>query len=294
MANTLLRLLRVKQYSKNVFVLAALLFTRGFFQPSSVGLALGAFAAMCLLSSATYVLNDVSDRERDRAHPRKRNRPVASGEVTVGTACLLAAGLLAAGLTLAFLVRPSVAFGGLAYLLLQLAYNVVLKPIPVADVFSIASGFVIRVVVGALALDVGVSGWILLCTGSLALLIGFAKRRAEFAALGPQAATRESLAGYTLSSLDALVMLAAAGAMMFYGVYAVESATARLHPALILTVPVVAYGVCRYVVLAFADPDAAEPETLVFKDRGLLLALVLFVLTVSLSLGGLRLPFLID
>ena len=294
MAHPLVRLLRVKQYSKNVFVLAALLFTRGFLQPASVALALGAFAAMCLLSSGTYVLNDVADRERDQAHPHKRNRPVASGAVSVGTARLLATGLIAAGLVLAFLVRPGVAFGGLAYLLLQLLYNLVLKPIPVADVFAIASDFVVRVVVGALALDVGVSGWILLCTGSLALLIGFAKRRAEFAALGPEATTRESLAGYTLPGLDALVMLAAAGATMFYGVYAVESATARLHPALILTVPFVAYGVCRYVVLAFADADAAEPETLVLKDRGLLLAVVLFVLTAALALGGLCLPFLID
>ena len=167
-----------------------------------------------------------------------------------------------------------------------------LKAAPIADVFVIATGFVLRVVVGAVAIDARVSGWILLCTGSLALLIGFAKRRAEFLTeIESRGRTRESLRGYTQNALDALVVLSAGGSAVFYGLYGISSPTAREHPGLILTVPFVAYGICRYVVLTFGEADTSELETLVLRDRGLLLALAFFLATAVAALSGLRLGF---
>lgn len=283
----------MKQYSKNLFVLAALLFTKGFGEPRLVLLALGAFAAMCLLSSATYVVNDIVDAERDRAHPRKRLRPVASGAVSVPAAQGVAVGCLVAGLALALAVGPETLGCGVAYLAIQVAYNLGLKRAPIADVFTIAAGFVLRVVVGAVAIQAQVSGWILLCTGALALLLGFGKRRSEFVAQGEaRGATRESLEGYTLPALDGLVVLSAAATAIAYGLYGIGSATARANPGLILTVPFVAFGVCRYMALIFAGTESAEPESLVFRDRAMLVSLALFVVTAVAALTGLRVGFL--
>lgn len=289
----LLRLFRVKQYSKNLFVLAALFFTKGFDNPRLVGLTLAAFVMMCLLGSSTYILNDVVDRERDRAHPKKRLRPIASGEISVSAALTLSPILLIAGLLVAALLGVEVLQCAGVYLMLQVLYNGGLKRVPIADVFVIAAGFVLRVVVGAAAIHAQVSGWILLCSGALALLIGFGKRRGEFVGQGEaRAMTRESLDGYTLQILDALVICSAAGTAMCYGLYGIESRTAKEYPALILTVPVVVFGVLRYMMLTFKGTETAEPESLVFRDPQLIVTLVLFVATAGAALAGLKIDFL--
>jgi 4-hydroxybenzoate polyprenyltransferase len=283
----------VKQYSKNLFVLAALFFTKGFANPHLVGLTLAAFVMMCLLGSSTYILNDLVDRERDRAHPKKRLRPIALGEVSTSTALIISPILLAAGLLLAGWLGVEILQCAGVYLMLQVLYNVRLKRVPIADVFVIAAGFVLRVVVGAAAIHAQVSGWILLCSGALALLIGFGKRRGEFVGQGEsRAVTRESLNGYTLQILDALVICSAAGTAMCYGLYGIESRTAKEYPALILTVPVVVFGVLRYMMLTFSSTETAEPESVVFRDPQLLVTLILFVLTAGAALAGLKIDFL--
>lgn len=287
------RLLRVKQYSKNLFVLAALFFTRGFDKPNLLGLSLAAFGMMCLLSSATYIVNDILDLERDRAHPKKRHRPIASGAVSVPTALSVAAVLLIGGLAIGAALRVEVLEGAGVYLLLQVIYNLKLKRVPIADVFVIALGFVLRVIVGAAAIHAQVSGWILLCTGSLALLLGFSKRRSEFVALGEdRGKSRENLRDYNLQTLDALVICCAAGASMCYGLYGIESKTAKEFPALILTIPIVVFGVCRYMLLTFGSNETAEPESIVFRDPQLVVTLVLFVATAAVALSGLQIDFL--
>ena len=312
-ARDLVRLVRVKQWTKGLFVFAALLFTRGWTDPRAVGASLVAFAAMTLASVAMYLFNDVRDLEADRAHPTKRDRSLASGRVGVAVArwgFLIALPVLTFGPLLAGTFDPggnasggpwsvgSPLSGGIGllicawgYLALQLAYNLRLKRAAVADVATIAFGFVLRVVAGAVAIRAPLSGWILLCTAFLALLIGFGKRRHEFHLAGLVAgATRPALAGYTAASLDALLVFSAACAALSYGVYSVESATAKAYPALILTAPFVVYGVMRYLVLVFGG-EGGEPESLVVRDAGLLVSLAGFLVAAYAALSGLRLPF---
>lgn len=307
------RLVRVKQWTKGLFVFAALIFTRGWTDPRAVGASLVAFALMTLASVAMYLFNDLLDLEADRAHPTKRDRPLASGRVSPAVArwgFLVSLPVLALGPLVAGVFDPggsategpwsvgSSPSGGVgllvcvwSYLALQIAYNLRLKRAAVADVASIALGFVLRVVAGAVAIRAPLSGWILLCTAFLALLIGFGKRRHEFSLAGAETAkTRPALAGYTAASLDALLVFSASCAALSYGVYSVESATAKTYPALLLTTPFVVYGVMRYLVLVFGG-EGGEPESLVLCDTGLLVSLAGFLIAAYAALSGLRLPF---
>jgi 4-hydroxybenzoate polyprenyltransferase len=281
----LLRALRPKQWTKNLFVFAALLLTLSFQDAGRNAAALKAFVAMCLLSSATYLANDLMDRERDRNHPSKRNRPIASGRVRPGSALLAAVVCLAVGLGLLYVLNHASLLVGFGYLGLQVLYNFGLKHIAVADVFTLSGGFVLRAVLGATAIGVAVSVWLFLCTGAIALLLGFGKRRNEFHQEGlDPSQTREALSGYTSESLNALLLLAAAATVASYGLYSIESETARAHPLLALSTPFVFYGVCRYLVLVFGKNEGGEPENLVFGDPQLILTLVLFVASILVAL----------
>jgi 4-hydroxybenzoate polyprenyltransferase len=287
------RLLRPKQWSKNVLVFAALLFTANFAEPSLVLPALMAFAAMCLASSGTYVLNDLADLGRDRAHPIKRRRPLASGEVPTVLAYLLAPVLVLSGLLVAASINVASLIVVLAYLLLQALYNGALKRLPIADVFTIAFGFILRAALGAASIEVGISSWLLLCTGALALLVGFGKRRSEFISQGDlRGETRESLGGYSRSALDALVIVSACVSALCYGIYSVESPTALRYPALILTAPFVFYGICRYLLLVFGTDEGGEPETLLLRDPHIVGSVVLFILAALIAMSGVQLPIL--
>lgn len=292
-ASDWVRLLRPKQYSKNVFVFAGLLFTKAFSHYDLVLATVEAFLCMCLLGSATYIANDIIDVERDRAHPKKRFRPIASGRIKIVHAAACATALVILGLAIGLRVSIWVAECGVLYLGLQVLYNLKLKHVPIADVFVIAAGFVLRVVIGAVAISAALSGWILVCTASLALLLGFGKRRHEFLIQGDdRGRSRESLVGYTLQVLDAFVIASAAGAIMCYGVYGIESATARQYPALIVTIPFVAFGICRYLMLIFSTTDSGEPETLVLKDPQLVINFALFLLAAVYALSGARFSFI--
>ena len=287
-----LRLVRPRQWSKNALVFAAPLFAGGLGMASweRAGLA---FLAMGLVSSATYVFNDLFDVERDRRHPTKRLRPLASGAVSKRAALGLGALLGLAGLALGAAMGRRVLLGLLVYVAIQAAYNLRLKRVAVADVFVVASGFVLRAVLGAAAVGVGISGWLLFCTGSLALMLGFAKRRHEFVLQGEDRSTsRESLVHYTRPALDALVVLFAASAAMDYAIYCLTSASAHRYPALVLTAPFVLYGVARYVLLVFSLDEGGEPADLLTRDPHLLASVGLFLLAAVLALGGLRLPLL--
>lgn len=287
----LLRLLRPKQWSKNLLVFAALLFTRQFENAEAVKQALMAFAAMCMVASATYVFNDLRDRERDRQHPVKKKRPLASGAVSVPLAVGLGLVLLGGGLATALSVGKGVAAILGVYLVLQVLYNAGLKHIPITDVFILSLGFVLRAALGAQAISVVISGWLLFCTGALALLLGFGKRRQEFLAQGEaRTQSREALGGYTKSALDALVLMSATGAAMCYGVYSVESPTARLYPSLLLTTFFVVYGITRYVFLVFSKEEGGEPESLLFRDPHLLFSILGFLATAIMAVKGVHLP----
>lgn len=287
----LIALLRPKQWTKGLLVFAALFFTAKFKDAGAVAIAFQAFFAIALVSSAVYIFNDARDVERDRAHPKKKTRPLASGAVTLPIAYVAMAVCLAAGFGLAIAINDRVVVVLVAYLALQLVYNFGLKAVPVADVFLIASGFVLRAALGAAALDVRISGWLLLCTGSLALMLGFGKRRHEFILQGNERATsRESLAGYTKPALDAMLIAAATGAALCYGIYSIESSTARSHPALISTSIWVTYGIFRYIFLVLSQDEGGEPENLLFKDRHILFTIFAFAINVVLAMSGVDLP----
>jgi 4-hydroxybenzoate polyprenyltransferase len=171
-----LRSLRPRQWAKNLFVFAGLVFAQKLFSPAAL-VALAAFLIFCALSGAMYLLNDVADRQRDRLHPVKRARPVAAGRLHPGTAVAVAAGLIGVGLGAGVLLSPSFALAGLAYVLLLGAYSAWLKHLVIVDVLVVAVGFVLRAVAGAVAIDVEISGWLLICTFLIALFLALGKRR---------------------------------------------------------------------------------------------------------------------
>ena len=285
----MLRLLRPKQWSKNLLVFAALLFTGGFRDPVLLLRAFLAFAGMCALASAVYVANDLFDLERDRAHPTKRDRPLASGAVSVRAALLALGSLSLVGLGALGVLGRGPLMVAVAYVALQFAYNLGLKRQPIADVFTIACGFVLRAALGAAALDVRISGWLLLCTGALALTLGFAKRRQELVRVGVE--SREALRGYTRPALDALVMVNAGSALVCYAVYSLQSETARRYPGLVLTTFFVAYGVSRYLLLVFAEDEGGEPADLLFSDPHLVFSVLGFLAAAALAVSGVAAPF---
>ncbi|AIE87408.1 UbiA prenyltransferase [Fimbriimonas ginsengisoli Gsoil 348] len=290
---SVVKLIRPKQWAKNLLVFAALLFTAGYHHPDLILRSVAAFFAMSMLSSCTYVFNDLIDIKRDRMHPKKRFRPLASGALSKESGVALGTGLLFAGVLVAFGLGKGPIVIAIVYLGMQVLYNWRLKHTPIADVFTIAVGFVLRAVLGAAAIKVLISGWLLFCTGALALMLGFAKRRNEFILQGEdRSSSRESLVHYNRAALDAIVIMFAAGAAMCYGIYTLQSQTAHKYPALILTSIFVFYGITRYILLIFTIDEGGEPADVLFKDRHIIACVILFVISAVLAMSGLRLPIL--
>lgn len=274
-----LRLLRPAQWSKNFFVLAALLFSGQATDLAVAGNALLAFAAFCLAASAVYAFNDVHDAAADREHPTKRRRPVAAGEISPRQAMAAALVLAAAGLIVALVVHRSAAAWLAAYLVLNVAYSLGLKRVVLLDVFAIASFFVIRLLVGAAAVSVHPSVWLLLCGGLLALYLGFAKRRHELSVLGADSAShRGVLAHYSPQFLDQISAVLLAVTIVSYLMYTLTSDTAQMvgTEALSYGAPFVLYGVFRYLYLVH-QRDQGTPTETVLADRALLTTVGLWV-----------------
>lgn len=284
----LFQLLRPKQWTKNFLVFAPLLFTASWNSLQSWQVSLIALVALCLTSSCSYILNDLRDIERDRAHPTKRNRPIASGAVSKETATGLGLVCGLVGLGIGALVSFDLVTAVLGFFGIHLFYIFFAKQQPVLDVTIISLGYVLRPVVGAVALQVPVSGWLVFCTGSLALLLATIKRRQEFLALGSDSSTRPTLRLYSIELLNMLVGIGASLSILTYGIYAIESPTAKAHPLIIASLPFVLYGVLRYVYLAFGQQQGEEPESVVFSDVHLVSCLFLFVTTTAyaMSRGG--------
>lgn len=266
----LLQLMRPYQWPKNAFVFVGLLFGHAWTDVAMVRDVILVAVAFSLISSAVYVVNDIADRHRDRAHPRKRRRPVASGAVGVPTAAALAAGLLLGSLGLALAVSTTAAgiLGG--YFVMNLAYSARLKHVPVLDVFIIAAGFMLRVLAGTSGVGIEPSNWLLLCALMLTLFLGFAKRRAELKEnerLGLED-QRAVLAAYSAELLDKMISIAAACVVMSYALYTVNPETARIHGTADLgyTIPLVVYGIFRYVFLLHSREKGTEPSVDLITD----------------------------
>ena len=287
--SALLRLLRPHQWLKNGFVFVGVLFGHAWHSPEKITTALLAFAAFCLLASGVYVLNDLIDREGDRQHPKKRLRPLASGTVTVPMA-LTAAGLcLGAGLILAFNGAGRAPWLFVAYLVLNVGYSLGLKHVVILDVFIIASGFMLRLLVGTLGLGIAPSQWLLLCGLMLTLFLGFAKRRAELLALASDSAGhRRVLEHYSPALLDQFITIAAAGTLVSYSLYTVSADTIALHgtSGLIYTLPFVLYGMFRYLFLLHRRGGGGDPAQELLSDPHLIAAFLGWLTLVIALLAG--------
>jgi 4-hydroxybenzoate polyprenyltransferase len=286
----LIRLARPKQWTKNLLVFAAWLFTSGWSTQGATTLTIIAFVALCLASSAVYIVNDLLDAEQDKLHPTKRLRPIAAGLVSKPIAIVFAVALLAGGLVLSF--SANLVGGMVVFLGGQVIYNLGLKHIAGLDVLTISMLFVQRAAMGALALQVYISPWLLFCTGTLAFLVAVVKRRQEFIATEGSGQTRASLTTYSKPALDGLMLMGAVLAAMSYGIYAIESSTAKAHPTLLVTVPVVLYAVVRYVLIAFQSGQGEEPETVLFSDTHMICCFLLFVGLSLAVMSGWSIPLL--
>jgi 4-hydroxybenzoate polyprenyltransferase len=272
-----IRLLRPKQWTKNIFVFTALVFSKKLLDPDSALLSLRAFFAFSLTASFVYVLNDVADRERDRLHPKKRFRPIASGEITLRSAFVIAAILLV--LIAAFVYGLDWRFVTCLgfYLVMNLAYSFYLKDVVLIDVFVIAIGFMLRVIGGAFVLDVARSSWLILTTMFLSLFLGIAKRRGELIALGTQTSgalnTRKVLEHYSVEFTEQMTTICAAGFIFSYALYTVSDRTVKMFGTenLIFTTPFVLYGVFRYLYLLHKKMLGENPTEVVLTDIPMLL-----------------------
>jgi 4-hydroxybenzoate polyprenyltransferase len=279
------RLIRIKHWVKDVFVFAPLIFSLNFYKPIYIGRTLIMVAAFCLAASSVYVFNDVADRERDRLHPKKKDRPIASGAVPVRSALILSAVLFLASVAVcAILGLPSVLIV-LTYIAMNVAYSLLLKKQTFIDVMIIATGFLLRVVAGAIAINVELSSWMLLTTFFLSLFLGFGKRRKEVT----EGSTRHRAVfqDYTVELLNSLIIISASLTIITYSLYVVTSkAMIDLgRDKFIATIPFVVFGVFRYMFLIYRHNNGGDPAEVLLKDKVLLIDIALWVCLIFALLG---------
>ncbi|MCL1807621.1 MAG: decaprenyl-phosphate phosphoribosyltransferase [Oscillospiraceae bacterium] len=286
---SILRLLRIKHTVKNVFVLLPLIFNGSLLDMEALPAALWGFAAFCFLSPAVYIINDIRDAERDREHPVKRARPIASGAVSARAAAFLAGALIAASAA-AQVLAGSVGFQawlwlGL-YLLINIAYSFGLKNIPIADVAILASGFLLRLLYGSAVTGIALSGWLCLTVTAFSFYLGLGKRRGELISV-PDGSSREVLRRYTAGFLQQNMMMCMALAVVFYSLWSTDASTAeRLGNHMVWTVPLVLIICLRYNFVSETGGDGDPLETM-WNDKPLLCLVILFALiTTGLIYGG--------
>jgi len=279
------RLIRIKHWVKDVFVFAPLIFSLNFYKPIYIGRTLIMVAAFCLAASSVYVFNDVADRERDRLHPKKKDRPIASGAVPVRSALILSAVLFLASVAVcAILGLPSVLIV-LTYIAMNVAYSLLLKKQTFIDVMVIATGFLLRVVAGAIAINVELSSWMLLTTFFLSLFLGFGKRRKEVTegSTGHRAVFQD----YSVELLNSLIIISASLTIITYSLYVVTSKAmiALGRDKFIATIPFVVFGLFRYMFLIYGQNNGGDPAEVLLRDKVMIIDIALWVCLVFALLG---------
>jgi len=271
--------MRPRQWIKNTFVLIAVVFGQRLYDMGAVIWSLGAFCIFCFLSSAVYLLNDVADYEKDREHPTKRNRPIASGRlpksVALGAALVFAVG----GVALSLAINTAFAALALSYLLLNLLYSFWLKHVVILDALMVALFFVLRAAAGAAAINVEISHWLLICTLLLALFISLSKRRHELVLLENNAsAHRASLTEYSAYLLDQMIGVVTASTLMAYILYTVDARTISVFGSdhLMYTVPCVIFGIFRYLYLIHQKGEGGDPDRILLSDRPFLINILVW------------------
>jgi len=285
----LIRAMRPKQWTKNLFVFIAVLFDQKLFMPgpffaTPLGRSALGFILLCLLSGAVYLLNDIADAEQDRAHPAKRNRPIASGALPLPVAWLAALALPLVCLALGFALDPGFGIVLAAYWINNVAYTFRLKHVVLLDVFSIALGFALRVVAGVILVDVErFSPWLYVFTTLLSLFLGFSKRRGEIALLQGEASNhRAILDEYSLPFLDNMMSVVVAAAIVTYSFYTFSAENVPDNHTMMLTIPFVLYGFFRYLYLVHVRGETKPPDEVLLRDRGLQVTLAMYAAAVLL------------
>ena len=285
MLKALLEAMRPKQWAKNMFLFAGLIFGEKLFHPSLLVRNVLAFVLFCLISSSVYLINDLTDIEKDRQHPTKRLRPLPSGRLQPRVAAIAAGLFPLISIPLAFLLDLQFGLVALTYLATMITYSLLLKNLVIVDVLVVAAGYLLRVAGGVIVTGVPFSPWLYLCTTLLALFISFSKRRHELLILeGTANEHRATLNEYTPHLLDEMIAVVTSTTVVAYSLYTFSAPNLPPNHTMMLTIPFVLYGIFRYLYLIHVRNEGGTPEELVFKDKPLLLDIALWGLTVLLVL----------
>ena len=275
---------RPKQWSKNLIIFAGILFSQNIADTSMLILTILAFVIFCLLSGAVYTINDVADCSEDKSHPIKALRPVPSGRLSIHFALSASVITVIGALIAAYFLNPYFLVASSAYFLLQLSYTFYLKRIVIVDVFAIAFGFVLRVVAGAIVIDVEISSWLIICTILLSLFLGFCKRRQELDSLDSKAKKhRKVLGDYSQQLIDQMISVVTASTVISYALYTIAPETVDKFGTknLIFTVPFVLYGIFRYLYLVHKKGEGGNPENILVSDIPLIIDIILWAATAA-------------
>ncbi|MBL8058747.1 MAG: decaprenyl-phosphate phosphoribosyltransferase [Anaerolineales bacterium] len=281
----LFKTMRPKQWTKNVFIFAALVFDHKLLQTDLLLRTLAGFGLLCLLSSTVYLLNDLADIEKDRRHPKKRHRPLASGQLKPPAAITTVVVFVAVALPLAFLLDWRFGLIGVVYLAVNLLYSFWLKNMVLVDVLLVALGYLLRVSAGAVLVASSISPWLYICMTLLALFLGFGKRRGELLLMQADSSTsRRVLEEYSLPFLDELINLVATATIVAYSLYTFSAENLPQNHAMMLTIPFVLYAIFRYLYLIHIRGEGGAPDELLLTDRPLQVTMGLWGLAAVLIL----------
>ena len=272
-----IKLLRTQQWIKNIFLFAGLVFSRQFYEPESIVINIYAFLIFSILSSGSYILNDIIDYEGDKIHPIKSKRPIAAGRIQRKTAGIIAVPLVIGALFLARLINDQFFYTCVLYIILTVLYSLKVKHIVILDVLFVAIGYVLRAIAGAVAIRVEISSWLLLCTLLLALFLVISKRRTEIVMLGEEAVKhRKILFHYPVDLLNQLIAIVTSACIVSYCLYTLAPETVEKFQTrnLIFTVPFVVYGIFRYLYITYKKVETDIPEKVVMTDLPLQICLI--------------------
>ena len=282
MLSALFKTMRPRQWTKNVFIFAALVFDKQLFVVDSFLRTIAGFALFCLISSSVYIFNDLADVEADRQHPEKKNRPIASGKLPVSTAWAAGIVMVVVTLVLAYLLAPAFCAVVAGYFILNLAYSQSLKHVAILDVLIISAGFVLRVGAGVTLIHVErFSPWLYIVMFLLSLFLGFGKRRAELALLTHDAGShRKVLDGYTLPLLDQYIMIVSGTTIVAYSLYTFSAPNVPENHSMMLTIPFMVYAIFRYLYLIEVEHAGGTPEEVLISDRPFQVSMFLWAISV--------------
>ena len=283
--------MRVRQWNKNLFLFAPLVFSKRLFEKAAFLEVLFGFLMFSLAASSVYIFNDLKDIESDRRHPKKRFRSLPSGEISAQLATFISVALCVSALAISFLIDSKFGFIVLIYVIINVLYSIVLKSLVIIDVMVIAASFALRVLAGATVVRVYPSNWLIICTILLSLFLSFSKRRHELVSLeGDASSQRQVLEHYSPYFLDQMTAVVTATTVMSYMLYTVSEETIRFFGTrqLIWTVPLVLYGIFRYLYLVHQEKSGGDPSEIVLKDKPLLINIILWVFSCIALIYGFK------